>query len=436
MIRRKLFLVVLLGAIVPLALLALWLAQRVERAGLTLLQNDLHSSVTRLAQSVGSRWRYRRGDLLLLANNEVVVSALSGPNRPASPPQYLTALFASLDRGIRRITYVDMAGEVIWTLGADDPARTASPDRASAVATSVIALPLPIMSSDGSRRIGELRVELHVNALIPDTAVTGAKALAIFDARTRFPLTPTVIPARALTQNMFVVEGDEWLVARDSIADLPVILVLASASSPFVAPFREIARAGVVTLVVIAALVVLLTMFLTTRLTSGLVDLATAAERVRRGDMHTRVVVRSSDEVGQVAETFNAMTEQLQRTIVESARRESLAAVGQYAASLSHEVRNALTPIRFDLQRAAGQIDDEAERRRLLDRVLRNTERLDAIVSNSLRLSRTGSLERESFDLLEMLRPQEKIDVMESLIRQQRQRLRLYTKHLLPLEFS
>ena len=407
MIRRKLFLVVLLGAIVPLAVLALWLTQRAERAGLELLRADLQQSVHRVSRSVADRWRYRQGDLLLLANNEVVRAAMtSAPDSGAltPTPPYLVQLFASLDLGIRRVTYRDSRSRVRWSLGAESAMVASAGDRANIVASPVVNVSFPIPSDTTAGVLGEMRAEIHLNALLPDTTATGERVLAMYDRRSGSALTRTDLPPIALTQDDYDDRGDRWIVVRDTVPGLPVTLALASPSQAYVAPFRSAARAGLVTVVVIVLVVAWLTIFLTARITRSLLQLSTAAERIRGGDLEQRVHITSTDEIGRVGEAFNAMADNLQQTLAELARRESLAAVGKYAASVSHEVRNALTPIRFDLQRAAETHDDESQRSRLLERAIRNTDRLDQIVSNSLRLARTGSLERTAFDVCGMLR--------------------------------
>jgi signal transduction histidine kinase len=105
------------------------------------------------------------------------------------------------------------------------------------------------------------------------------------------------------------------------------------------------------------------------------------------------------DEVGRVARAFNAMTESLRRTLHELSQRRALAAVGEFAASLAHEVRNPLTSIRVDLQRAEEKLAPDSDARGLLTRALGSIERVDRSVTGALQMARSGSIERKMLDL-------------------------------------
>ena len=111
----------------------------------------------------------------------------------------------------------------------------------------------------------------------------------------------------------------------------------------------------------------------------------------------------TTDEVGRVARAFNAMTESLSRTLRELSQRQALAAVGEFAASLAHEVRNPLTSIRLDLQRVEEKLADESEARVLLDRALGEIERVDRSVTGALRVARSGRIAQEPVDVRQPL---------------------------------
>src|SRR5207249_1088607 len=104
-----------------------------------------------------------------------------------------------------------------------------------------------------------------------------------------------------------------------------------------------------------------------------------------------------------LARAFNAMTESLRRTLDRLSQREALAAVGEFAAYLAHEVRNPLTAMRLDLERARERLADTAAADVLLGRALDQIDRLDSAVSGSLRIARSGRLALAPLDLREPL---------------------------------
>ena len=124
-----------------------------------------------------------------------------------------------------------------------------------------------------------------------------------------------------------------------------------------------------------------------------------AAEKVAAGDFDQPIPVDSSDELGQLAVAFNEMQRQLAQ--LESARKK-------FIATASHELR---TPI-FSLGGFVELLEDEDldpdTRRRFLEQVRDQVERLRKLSVDLLDLSRleSGSLELrpEQVDLSELTR--------------------------------
>jgi two-component system OmpR family sensor kinase len=140
----------------------------------------------------------------------------------------------------------------------------------------------------------------------------------------------------------------------------------------------------------IALLLALIGGYLVARwLTWRVKRLERAAEQVAAGNFGRPIPVDSSDELGQLAVTFNDMQRQLAQ--LESAREK-------FIATASHELR---TPI-FSLGGFVELLEDDeldAEtRRRFLDQVRDQTERLRKLSVDLLDLSR---LEAGSFELRE-----------------------------------
>ena len=72
-------------------------------------------------------------------------------------------------------------------------------------------------------------------------------------------------------------------------------------------------------------LTTVLAFFLTTRITAPVIQMQKAANRMALGDFHSRVSIRSNDEIGDLAVSFNGMASQLEETVQDlSAEKEKL----------------------------------------------------------------------------------------------------------------
>jgi signal transduction histidine kinase len=102
--------------------------------------------------------------------------------------------------------------------------------------------------------------------------------------------------------------------------------------------------------------------------------------------------------VRRVGAAFNLMTEHLRATLDALSRRSAMAAVGEFAASLSHDVRNALTSIRVDVDRLSMRELNDPVATALVMRVLNSISRLETSVTGALRVAR-GQSPLEELDL-------------------------------------
>lgn len=99
------------------------------------------------------------------------------------------------------------------------------------------------------------------------------------------------------------------------------------------------------------------------------------------------------DEIGQLANTFNATLAQLQDAYVQV--EQSLQAQRRFVADASHELRTPLTTIRGNMELLQHQPAlDAAERTDILTDTIDETDRLIRLVSDLLTLARTDAKQR------------------------------------------
>jgi signal transduction histidine kinase len=216
-------------------------------------------------------------------------------------------------------------------------------------------------------------------------------------------LLPTPFDPSLLDQGRFTYFDEQWVSERITLHDPPLELAIAAPLGPFIEPFSEAARQNLILLLVVAIGGTVLATLMSWPVTRALASLVTAAERVSRGDLDEKVEESRSDEVGRLARAFNTMTESLRGTLRQLSQREALASVGEFAAGLAHEVRNPLTSIRVDLQRAEEKLPPDSEARALIGDVLNQVERVDSSVTGALRVARSGQIERDRVDLRQPL---------------------------------
>jgi two-component system sensor histidine kinase MprB len=104
-------------------------------------------------------------------------------------------------------------------------------------------------------------------------------------------------------------------------------------------------------------------------------------------DLSQRLEVRADDEVGQLAERFNAMLERLE--ISRAALDASVAAQRQLVADASHELRTPVTSLRTNIEvlLSGGVLSDE-DRRQLLTDVVEQSEELSTLVADLIDVAR------------------------------------------------
>jgi len=127
-----------------------------------------------------------------------------------------------------------------------------------------------------------------------------------------------------------------------------------------------------------------------------------ATRKVAAGDLHYKIALAKRDEIGMLADSFNDMTQKLSEAQRQVYQSQKLAAVGQLAAGVAHEINNPLTGVlsysSFLLKRA----EDKPEFKEDLEVIVRETKRCRGIVKGLLDFSRQSPPEMHESDINEI----------------------------------
>ena len=131
--------------------------------------------------------------------------------------------------------------------------------------------------------------------------------------------------------------------------------------------------------------------------------LALGVRELGRGDWAQAIVVDHpgrGDEVSQLAREFNHMAAALQERERRLIFGERLAAVGQLAAQVTHEIRNPLSSVALNVELLADEIAATSpEAHQLLAKITREIDRLTSITEDYLGFVRRKNPERVPLDL-------------------------------------
>ena len=97
-------------------------------------------------------------------------------------------------------------------------------------------------------------------------------------------------------------------------------------------------------------LAIVASLWITSRISRPIERLASAAGAVAAGNWDTQVEVTSHDEVGELAHSFNHMTQQLLEQRERLLQSERVAAWRELARRLAHELKNPLFPLQLTLE--------------------------------------------------------------------------------------
>ncbi|MET0406408.1 MAG: ATP-binding protein [Cystobacter sp.] len=220
-----------------------------------------------------------------------------------------------------------------------------------------------------------------------------------------------------------------WLAAFSPVPELGWVAVVARPREAALAPLRALARGtvGVLQLALVGVLV--LALVLARAMARPIARLAAGARALARGDLSHRLPHERRDELGDLARAFNDMgtglekahqellgfngqlqaqveerTRELRRAQEQLSRSQRLAAMGDLAAGMAHEMNNPLAAILGNVQLVLMDLPEEDGSHRMLSAVQQQAQRIAHIVRELRLLSERQQQGRHPMDLHRVIR--------------------------------
>jgi signal transduction histidine kinase len=128
------------------------------------------------------------------------------------------------------------------------------------------------------------------------------------------------------------------------------VLLIGNSRRPYVELKRRIRGSALLVGGAGILLAILLSTWVAARVTRPVVQLAEAARKVAAGNWDTRVDVHGHDEMAQLADSFNRMTNELLTQKERLLQAERVAAWRELARRLAHELKNPLFPLQLTVE--------------------------------------------------------------------------------------
>ncbi|MHC4502990.1 MAG: ATP-binding protein [Planctomycetota bacterium] len=137
---------------------------------------------------------------------------------------------------------------------------------------------------------------------------------------------------------------------------------------------------------------------LTTLVTRPLRRLTQVAERISRGDLRPEIDIRAGGEIGKLSASFEHMLAGLEARTRALAAAERMAAVGELAAGVAHEINNPLDGVQNCLRQHERGRADDPKCREFLALIKEGLVRMETVVRQLLTFAKDEKSKRQMVD--------------------------------------
>ncbi len=240
-----------------------------------------------------------------------------------------------------------------------------------------------------------------------------------------------LIEGKPWIDRAFVV--NDWYISayepiKNIAGDIIGILYVGMLERPYIDTTNRVIQAFSIIAVLCVVLLLVLLYFLTTRIIYPMRAMVFATQKIAEGDLSHKVNVKSKDEVGLLADSFNQMTsdlkaaneklidwgrtlekkveertKELRETQAHLIQTEKLASLGKLAAGIAHEINNPLGGILIYSHLILEDLDKNNPYYKNLEKIVKETTRCKDIVKGLLEFARPKEPETTSTNINELL---------------------------------
>ena len=126
------------------------------------------------------------------------------------------------------------------------------------------------------------------------------------------------------------------------------------------------------------------------RISDPMANIARAVERIRAGDLETRIELSSGTEIANVATAINELVDKLKTDIVQLRKLQK--ARSEFLGNVSHELRTPIFAIQGFIETLLnGAVDDRSVNRTFLQKARSNANRLNTLLEDLINISQIES---------------------------------------------
>jgi signal transduction histidine kinase len=173
------------------------------------------------------------------------------------------------------------------------------------------------------------------------------------------------------------------------------------ASARFLNTINNVGFVLLLSALIITVIAALLGMLIARSIVIPIKRLVRASQRIANGDLDTAVLIRSRDEIGLFARTFNQMARNLKRLYEEVEERGRQ--IAELSASVAHEVRSPISAIQGFTELLEDDLSSDDPRLEYTADIKNEIKVLNSKIADFIHFAKPMEIEPVSLDIIEIL---------------------------------